>query len=254
MKFKKLFPILLLIFSVFQIKCSQDEQICEDIETINKELNLEINSFYNQSEEWNLDNSNMSHINRVLENLRREFDLLNSSIIKTETTVKKNGVIEVLDNFINRKRVNQKRNKDYLWIIIKARDEIEILKNNENLCSQITLNKSHTIEMNLVNTLYLTAYTNNYTFNKAEPIVKIVEDFSTEDSISFILAHFAYDSTAFSTTQVSVINEKGVFKDSAINWLSIPRIKGINTFKGKYYFEMNGKAEVMSFEEEIYVK
>ena len=222
---------------------------------INRELKVEIETFYQETEKWNLQNSKMSHINHILNDLEEKFELLNASLKETKTSDKKKDIISILDDFLNRTNINQKRNKDYIWIIENAKNEISALQNNKDLCIQIALNKSHNIEKKLVNTFYLVAYTDNYSYNKIEPIVKIYDDFGTHDSISFVLGHLAYDSTACSSTQVRVVNKKGVFTDSTnCNWLSIRRVKGMNKFEGKFYYEMNGKAEIMSFEEEIYIK
>ena len=256
MKLKKLFPLILLIFSLFQIKCSQNKTICHDIQIINKKLNIEIDKFYNQSESWNLQNSKMSEIKIVLNNLEEQFDLLNSSILHSEPKNEKKQIIKVLDAFINKMEMNEKNNKEHLWIINNAKNELYDLVNNIDLCDEIALNKSHSIEKTLVNSFYLIAYTDAYSFNKIEPIVSVYYDqINFTDTINFALGHLAYDSTACSITQVTVTNDNGVYKDSTnCNWLSIPRVKGLNLFEGEFHYQMYGKKEVMSFSEEIYIK
>lgn len=253
----KQISIYLIIFFIV-ISCSNKQTSCTEINGLNKIKTESIKEYYNKIESWNLNNWRMKFLEGYISNFQIGFDSLNQSIINRDELLfnsSKESIHEEINYFLTHtSEVKPWINNEYFWIIQKAKNDIKSLIASEK-CFEVDLINSLEIEEKLVSTFYLLGYSDQYCFNKMEPIVHSFDLNSKKDTLSFTIGNYAYDSTLCAKVVYEASSDNLLIKDSTnCNWFDIPRKSGDYMFKGRYYTEFYGKKHELDFKQELFIK
>lgn len=251
--FRKTFNIL--IITLLLSSCKEPENSCSNFTIVNDNIILKIEKYNLKSDNWNLENIRMMRMKEIITEIHDSFILLNTSLKdKSDHNDSKNKIVLKIEHFIDKTSYENWNNKEYIWILEDAKSELKNINFAEENCIEMNLNKSLTIEENLISTLYLLGYSDNYCFNKMEPIVKSYNINDMKDTISFTIGHYAYDSTQCNTVSYEISNLNGVIKDSTdCNWFEVQRVQGLNKFNGMFYYDMFGKTNEIKFYQEVII-
>lgn len=246
---------ILSILTLFN-SCKNEPSQCTELSPIVNELSIEIQEYYTEIHHWDEHNARMRFLKPHIEIFEEEFSRIQTSIESQDElsfTESKATLLDQISIFLYwTSNIEIWVNNQYFWIIERIKTDLNkfTLHTKGEVCSEIDKLKSYQIEKELISTFYLLGYSDQYCFNKSEPILKPSKWVGVNDTTSFTVGHFAYDSTECSKLNVRIENGNNVIEDSSsCNWIHVPdnMLSGANTFKGTVKFYLYGKEFTRAF-------
>lgn len=248
-----------LLLSLLLLSCSSNkaESSTEQIST-NQILEDKVAQLHQKINEWPESNERMNVIQKLSSEISNELELLIIAIEGKNNSaleISKKQLEQLISEFLFLNQVvDPTKNDDFFWIFENCKNDIINLNvDNENM-NQV-LNDLKNIEFSIISTLYMMGYTDQYAFNKMEPIANQWNFKMNPDSTAITVGFYCYDSTQCSKIKYTITTDKYQIQDSTnCNWIFVPNNIGKIQLEGSLEYQMFGKQFKTKFNDEIVVE